>query len=142
MFTWHEILPLQISFLQSQNNLAKDKVLNKTGLMLGSVKRWLLQLSGWKSNCSPSAPVTYCVLNRSARAITCLPFARVQRALQGVHQGEFHSAENGDVKADSWNVTVAPLTTPMQERNTDSRGRCPKDTKEVHIYYFFHSSLT
>lgn len=29
-----------------------------------------------------------------------------------VCQGEFHSAESGDVKSDSSNVTVTPLTTP------------------------------
>lgn len=95
------LVPLLTSFLQSQNNLATGKVLNKTGLMLGSVRRSLRQLPGWRNNHSPPAHLNDCVLNvrlpeQSLRALR-------QRATgsTGVGQGERHSAESSDAKAGS-----------------------------------------
>lgn len=75
------LVPFLTSFLHSQNNLATDKVLNKMGLKLGSV-RSLLQLSGWKSTCSPPAPLTVCVLK------VCLPEQPPPRPSPG-HNGHY-----------------------------------------------------
>lgn len=74
------LVPLLTSFLQSQNNLAMDKVLNKMGLTLGSVRRSLLQPPGWKSNCTP---YRLRIERVSARTITSAPFGRAQQALRG-----------------------------------------------------------
>lgn len=106
------LVPLLTSFLQSQNNLATGKVLNKTGLMLGSVSRSLRQLPGWRNNCSPPAHLNVCVLNVHLPEQSLRALRQCTTGSTGVCQGECHSAENSDAKAGSWDVTVAPLTPP------------------------------
>lgn len=57
---------LLMSFLQSWNNLAMDKVVNKTGLMLGSV------ISSLGGGVSATPPFTICT-DVFPRADTCHP---------------------------------------------------------------------
>lgn len=93
---------LLMSFLQSQNNLAMDKIVTKTGLMLGSVRA---SLGGEMS----AAPLIICTVTVSPRTVTCHP-SPGHSSSEGFP--ECHRAQNSDSKADSSGVTAAPLTAP------------------------------
>lgn len=59
---------LLMSFLQSQNNFSMDKVVNKTGLMLGGCKI----ITGRRSVCRPPYHLHICT-DVFPRAATCQP---------------------------------------------------------------------
>lgn len=91
---------LLLSFLQSQNNSAMDKVVNKSELMLGSVSS---SLGGGV----PAAPDP--CTDVSPRTVTCHPSPGYSgsEGFPGCH-----CAQSSDSQADSSGATAAPLTAP------------------------------
>lgn len=79
-----------------------DKVVDKTGLMLGSVRSSL----GGSVSAAPLTICTVTVCPREQSSATPHQGTVALRGFQGV------TAQNSDSKADSSGVTAAPLTAP------------------------------
>lgn len=107
------LLPLLMSLLQSQNNLAMDKVVNKTGLMVGSVRS---SLGGRVS----AAPLTICTVT------VCPP----ERSPATPHWG---TAAEGFPGCHCPEKLTAQVSQLLHSQHLHSSGRCPNYTAEAHV---------
>lgn len=107
-------VPLPMSFLQSQNNLAMDKVVDKTGLMLGNVRS---SLGGSVS----AAPLTI-------RTVTVCP---PEQSSATPHQGT--AALRVSLPRTATAKLTAQVSQLLHSQHLHSRGRCPNYTAEAHV---------